>query len=695
MQSLTRNLGRWALVMLSICVLGLAACGSNNGNGGGGNIQDQSSGLIMVQPFSVNFSQVDIGTTASEDVTITNVHDSDSLTIYSVKMKAREGGTAEDLELKNVPDANTKLGPGESTIMQVEYTAHGQANAAVIEIVSSDPTYTRKDPYTLNVDTLGNRPQVAVDPEVVRFPRLAPGNSSDQTVYVRNYGTAPLIIYTAAYSGGSDFRIDAPTQDQIVLDPYDATKAEDNPDRYELAIPVHYAPTGDGGDSGEIMIESNDTQGQTTDNGHGITTVDVQANAQAPCILVDGTTRHFGQVPIGGEALDVVSMTNCGSQTLDVSNIEISQNSADDEFGLELSGWDVNGDGQLDNDVSIAPGDTETFVLKYDPIQVGSDTGTVVISSNDPTQPNLELELVGRGSDGQCPEAVVTAKVRGVSASPRPTVSAAPLDYVILDGSQSSDPDGHITEYKWTTLHVPDGAQIQLGPTAEDTGDTDPSKREFRTLIAGTYKFGLDVIDNQGFHACNQAVATIVATPNEKIHVELTWTNPKDPDETDDSGSDVDIHLVKMGPGKWFEAPYDVYFRNPNTGASGQNGIWNPESPSLDIDDRNGAGPENIQLDDPANCEWYAVGVHYYRQLYGTAYATVRIYINQNLVYEQINKPLQQGGEFWDVARIHWDQGPATVFDVDTLMPVAPISQAPTVTDAMKSSGLCTTEGLY
>jgi len=250
-----------------------------------------------------------------------------------------------------------------------------------------------------------------------------------------------------------------------------------------------------------------------------------------------------------------------------------------------------------------------------------------------------------------------------------------------------------VQDYFFEFTQLPPGVSPLLTPVQQDPANQDPSRREFRLLTAGTYEVELKVRDNDGFMSCGDvAKATIVAIPNEKIHVELLWTNPEDPDETDEQGSDVDLHLVKMGPGAWFETPYDVYFRNPNNSGDGS-AIWAPESPSLDIDDRDGGGPENIQMNDPANCEWYAVGVHYYKQLFGTAYATVRIYVNGNLVYEALNKPLSRGGQFWDAARIHWDTG--TVYQNDNVYEAPPSGQAPDVTTGMSSSGLCTNQALY
>lgn len=693
MQSWTRKIRRLFFLLIFVGVASTVGCAScEDGDGG---ISQGSSGSLSVQPLSVNFSQIPLGETDREQVTITNAHTDDALRILDIKLRARENSTIENLQLVEVPSGDFELAAGESRIIEVEHTARGQANAGIIEIYSTDPNFRGDRPYEVDVTTIPNSPRLAADPSAVRFPRLPPGDSDEETLTIRNEGTAPLIIHEASYSGGSDFQVDDivdETDDEIVLDPYDGSLADANPERFELVIPVQYRPQEEGGDSGEIIIVSNDTGGQTNDDGQGVHIIDVQANADAPCILVDGRIRSFGQVPIGAVVSEVVRVTNCGSRTLEIEGVDLSENSDDDEFALNLGSWDANGDDQVDSAVRLDPGEADTFQIDYGPTEVGSDSGEVIVRSNAQGQQELELELVGRGSDGECPEAKVTAKVRGQNTSPRSTITAAPLDYIILDGSTSDDPDGRVVDYEWEPLQAPDDSTINLSETVEAPGDT--SRREFRALTAGTYKVGLTAVDNEGFKSCNQAVATIVATPNEKVHIELTWSNPQDPDESDDTGSDVDLHLAKMGPGKWFESPYDIFFRNKES-------FWEPETPSLDIDDTNGAGPENIQMDDPSNCEWYAVGVHYYSQRYGTAYATLRIYINENLVFEEINKPLQRGNQFWDVARIHWNLGQATILSVGNVMPASPNGQEPEVTTDMMETDTngdpiyCSSQGLY
>lgn len=685
-----------AAALIALCLsigLLLSACGDGDGD----SIRRQESGRLIASPLSVTFEQIEPGNSASRAVVLKNNHESQPLTLYRVKMSARDGATAQDLELLDKPADETRLEPGAEVEFQIRYEAAGRANAATIEVRSSDPTYSDESPLHISVDTQASRPAIDFSPTRVSFARLPAGQSQEQTLIIRNFGRAPLSIYRVVYAGGSDFSIDEIDGEEVVLDPYDSVGVEQNPERYELAVKVRYRSSEEGSSRGRILVESNDLRGQPREDGRASHEVDVRADAQAACLMVDDLVRNFGPVPLGAERPEAVMMSNCGSETLVVSGIELLENTDDREFSLALGSWATNSEGALDEEIHIEPGESEVFRVNYGPTKVGNGTGKLRISSNDPASSTLDLDLVGRGTNSQCPEAKVLAAVRGEDASARPTISAAPLDYIVLDGSSSSDPNpgGEVVDYEWTVLEVPDGTAAQLGPVSGDPNDNDQSKREFRALITGTYKFGLDVTNDEGVRSCEQAVVTVVAIPREQIHIELTWTNPEDPDETDDYGSDLDLHFVKMGPGTWFDAPYDIYFRNTNRGGGG---IWNPESPSLDIDVTDGMGPENIQLDDPVNCQWYAVGVHYYREAFGTAFATVRVYINEQLVFEQLHQEMQRGDQFWDVARIHWNQGASPgfhIYPVDDLMPAAPSGTAPRVTEEMTSSGLCTLNDLY
>jgi hypothetical protein len=178
-----------------------------------------------------------------------------------------------------------------------------------------------------------------------------------------------------------------------------------------------------------------------------------------------------------------------------------------------------------------------------------------------------------------------------------------------------------------------------------------------------------------------QEVAVVVnSLPDEDIHVELTWTTPGDPNETDTEGTDVDLHFRHPNGQRWNQSPYDCYFANPNPD-------WGPtgpmSNPSLDIDDTNGAGPENINLNDPDFTDQttlpgpYLVGVHYYSSGglftadYGASNSTIRIYLGGSLA-GTYTRNLNTTDNFWEVAGIIWTATDKRVQEIDRFYPTTP-----------------------
>ncbi|MFU8805752.1 MAG: choice-of-anchor D domain-containing protein, partial [Bradymonadaceae bacterium] len=474
------------LVFLSISFV-LGACGDPNGGG----IGQTDSGEIAVSPSRVAFSQVNLGSTARESLMVINHSEDAPLTIYEMVLEERDGGSITALKLVDVPDGEFVIGPNDARTFEVEYAPTTDVfTAGQIRIRNSDPD---NNPLTVLVDTLSVRPELEVQPSIVRFARSLPGNRHEQTVRLINIGSAPLVIHEPpSYSGGSDFHLTALDEGMFPLELaiFSADAADENPEEYILNLEVVYSPGGTNDDSGEILVISNDVRNPHPSNpARGLRRIDVEANADAACILVDDRTRNFGQVPVGGIGTDIVTITNCGSQALLVSSIAITE--GQNRFELALGELDADGDGSLDRDLVLAPGQNQDFRIRFTPVQTGTERGTLVIASNDPVQPELVLDLVGRGSDGVCPVADARATIRGVSSRPLPNVSAVPLQYVILDATGSHDPDGTVVDYEWEVLERPPGTIVQLGPTQEDPSDTNMARREFRLYTAGQYKVGL------------------------------------------------------------------------------------------------------------------------------------------------------------------------------------------------------------
>ena len=219
--------------------------------------------------------------------------------------------------------------------------------------------------------------------------------------------------------------------------------------------------------------------------------------------------------------------------------------------------------------------------------------------------------------------------------------SFAPLDVTSFDGSASHDEDGSISDFQWTVIERPLGAD----PTNEFVEINGGRQAEFFVDLAGDYKIRLQVIDNDGGSDIEEFEFS--AVPWQAVHVQLSWNKPR---------ADIDLHLVSdTNMGSFYSSPYDCYFGNPNPNW----GSFNSEAddPHLDIDDVEGYGPENINLDLPSANTSYHVYVHSYDDDGdGTVQARVRIYLSGELKWEGTQN-LTTTGKVWNVGTIAWPTG--------------------------------------
>ena len=140
----------------------------------------------------------------------------------------------------------------------------------------------------------------------------------------------------------------------------------------------------------------------------------------------------------------------------------------------------------------------------------------------------------------------------------------------------------------------------------------------------------------------------------------MTWDTPGDTDQTDGQGTDIDLHYLHE-QGEWDKHPWDIFWRNPR----GDWGVQGDSSddPSLDIDDTNGAGPENITHSglEPVR---YDIGAYYYASgTFGPSNVTLRVYGNGTLAFEHANKFMERDGKFWHIARINGANGRVSAID--------------------------------
>ena len=292
--------------------------------------------------------------------------------------------------------------------------------------------------------------------------------------------------------------------------------------------------------------------------------------------------------------------------------------------------------------------------------------------------PNVQLLEVPVAVDvREAPISIVNARECDLETTSQCNVDEEyePLEIVFLDGTESFDPTGlTLVDYRWEFIAVPDGLDPDL---LEPMGETTPIFG-FTAPLAGTYKIGLTVTNEIGVESLvtESSVLTVEVVPSSQLHIQLVW---------DSATTDHDLHLVYASPipateGSAYHANWDCYWKSCKTNCD-QFSVrpcdnptqWFPDypafegpNPRLDIDDTFGLGPENINIDSPAD-GLYKVYVHYYA--IGSAedsvrsYATLRIYGN-GLLRAEYQRALEKN-QLWSIAELDWR--------VDTGLSVSPI----------------------
>ncbi|MSQ82060.1 MAG: hypothetical protein EXR77_03970 [Myxococcales bacterium] len=272
-------------------------------------------------------------------------------------------------------------------------------------------------------------------------------------------------------------------------------------------------------------------------------------------------------------------------------------------------------------------------------------------------EPPLYLVLTGKGvakPQPVCPVAVLGCDL------PAQTI---PQSTCKLSWAKSYSPTGKKIKKGLFTLKGPNGLIAVVDPS------TAVGESIMAFNAAGPYELCLDVWDEDNVQSCVPDCMKWLVIPTNALHIELVWDTPTDPDQNDsgpDTGADLDLHFANEfastldidcdgSADPWFSNPWDTFWFNsaPNWGAPSLQG----DNPTLDLDDTDGAGPENLNMVAPegtaAEPMTYRLGVQYWDDHgFGASLATVKIYLYGTLVVKLQNKlnPI----DMWYVGKINW-----------------------------------------
>jgi hypothetical protein len=209
------------------------------------------------------------------------------------------------------------------------------------------------------------------------------------------------------------------------------------------------------------------------------------------------------------------------------------------------------------------------------------------------------------------------------------------VDFVGVD---SYDPNGYpIVSYQWSIIEKPEGSSAVLGSGIAD-------RYGFRPDMAGDYTMQL-VVENDRCLMSEPCTVEVQAIPNENLWIEMHWEH---------SGDDMDLHLIRNNGA--YESEMDCYYGNCVPDDYGSILSWGEEeaNPRLDLDDIEGTGPENINIEEPAQGV-YSVVVHDFpSSVYeGDNDVTIRIHLDGEVVLEQ-TKTITGEDKYVPFALIEW-----------------------------------------
>ena len=499
---------------------------------------------------------------------------------------------------------------------------------------------------------------IAVFPPEVDFGSVQAGDTPVKEVTIENLGADPLLISTIDFQGPSAFSL------EIEGVKYDIGSHQLSPaftiEGFGTAsIFATFAP--DNGDPATASVKLISNASNTETGGEEVI---LKGNNSGPKINVNPEVVNFGPNLVSQLSVLPIQILSTGTSQLVVTDIALAEGS-NVAYQLDYStlpGFedgskpspenplilDINQDAELQ--VRFTP---ETESAKDENNQAIPETAMVLIENNT-FEPMKEVEVKGIGVSGNCPVAVIVIQ-EGEQVIPQTLLH--------LFGDQSFSPAGTINKWEWS-VEQPSGSQSLFLPSSNFPNPT------FEANVAGQYLFKLTVWDDNNTPSCVPDEAELVVIPDEAIHVELLWNTPNDPDQTDEgpeAGADLDLHFVHPyaggpdldgngEPDGWFDQPFDCFWFNP----SPQWASFDPaidDDPGLDRDDTDGAGPENLNLNIPENDKTYVVGVHYWADhSFGPSYATVRVYIYADLVF-QLEDVKLVNYDMWEVCTVDWPSG--------------------------------------
>ena len=308
---------------------------------------------LAISPASFNFGSVQVGSTGSETITLTN---SGNESVSITQASATGGGFS-----ANGLSAGAKIAAGESTTFTAQFapTTAGSASGS-ISVASNAPN----SPLTIALSGSGSQAQIGAVPGAATFGNVSTGNSNSQTISLTNNGTANLVISRAAVSG-TGFSITGLSTPLTI------------PSGSNTTFNAVFTPSAGGSVTGSISLTSNapNSPFAIALSGTGV--------AGTQLLTFSTSSLTFGTINVGSNSDLSAALTNGGNSSVTISAVNLSG-----------AGFTVTG---VSSGETLAAGQSIPVTVQFAPAAVGAVSGNVSLTSNATNSP-ATMGLSGTGA---------------------------------------------------------------------------------------------------------------------------------------------------------------------------------------------------------------------------------------------------------------------------------------------------------
>lgn len=196
-------------------------------------------------------------------------------------------------------------------------------------------------------------PEIVVDPEMVMFGAVGDGETVIESFTISNIGDGDLELSTLEI-GAQNGSFTILTTDWTSVLPVGASQV----------IEVAFSPMGANEQIAKAIVESNDPLVP-------MATVELVGEGAVPELSIDPDPYDLGTTYVGCPTLGAIDLTNVGTDNLEITDIAFTGTDFTFTQGTSLP-------------LTLAPGESHTADIDFDPAESGSFEGLLTVTSNEP-----------------------------------------------------------------------------------------------------------------------------------------------------------------------------------------------------------------------------------------------------------------------------------------------------------------------